>query len=141
MVILDTDHFSLLQFPESATTARLMARLKTIDPRDIATTVVTYEEQLRGWLSEIAGAKDLSKEIQVYRQLNRNLDDFCKSRVLEFEGQAAAELQRLRRMRIRIGTQDLKIAAITLVHDATLLSRNLRHFKQVPGLKVEDWTT
>jgi tRNA(fMet)-specific endonuclease VapC len=140
MVILDTDHFSLLQFPESATRARLMARLKTIDPRDIATTVVTYEEQLRGWLGEIAGAKTSSKEIQAYRQLNRNLDDFCKSRVLEFEEQAAAELQRLRRMKIRIGTMDLKIASITLVHDATLLSRNLVHFKKVPGLKVEDWT-
>ena len=34
---------------------------------------------------------------------------------------------------------DLKIASIVLVHDATLLSRNLRDFRQVPGLRVEDW--
>ncbi len=34
---------------------------------------------------------------------------------------------------------DLKIAAITLNHDAILLSRNLKDFEQVPGLKVEDW--
>ena len=44
-------------------------------------------------------------------------------------------------MKIRIGTHDLKIAAITLVHDATLLSGNLRDFKKVPGLKVEDWSS
>jgi tRNA(fMet)-specific endonuclease VapC len=44
-------------------------------------------------------------------------------------------------MKIRIGTMDLKIAAIALAHGATLLSRNLVDFKKVPGLTVEDWTT
>lgn len=42
--------------------------------------------------------------------------------------------------RPRIGTMDLKIAAIALANDATLLSRNLRDFGKVPGLRVEDWT-
>jgi predicted nucleic acid-binding protein len=36
-------------------------------------------------------------------------------------------------------TIDLKIAAIVLRHSATLLSANLRDFRQVPGLSVEDW--
>ncbi len=35
---------------------------------------------------------------------------------------------------------DLKIAAIVLTHDATLLSKNLSDFRKVPGLKVADWT-
>ena len=39
-----------------------------------------------------------------------------------------------------IGTIDLKIAAIVLANDATLLRRNLSDFRKVPGLKVEDWT-
>jgi tRNA(fMet)-specific endonuclease VapC len=46
---------------------------------------------------------------------------------------------RLRRLRIRIGTQDLKIAAIALSRDALLLSANLRDFQRVPGLRVENW--
>jgi len=35
---------------------------------------------------------------------------------------------------------DLRIAAIVLSRDATLLSGNLADFREVPGLKVEDWT-
>jgi tRNA(fMet)-specific endonuclease VapC len=35
---------------------------------------------------------------------------------------------------------DLKIAAIVLTHNALLISRNLKDFRKVPGLKVEDWT-
>jgi tRNA(fMet)-specific endonuclease VapC len=35
---------------------------------------------------------------------------------------------------------DLKIAAIVLSREATLLSHNLGDFDQVTGLQVEDWT-
>jgi tRNA(fMet)-specific endonuclease VapC len=45
----------------------------------------------------------------------------------------------LRAARIRIGTCDLKIASICLVDGATLLSRNLADFTQVPSLHVENW--
>lgn len=50
------------------------------------------------------------------------------------------EFQRLKRSRLRIGTMDLKIAAIALVHDATLITRNRADFAKVPGLRVEDWS-
>lgn|GEM_PF-3158701 len=33
------------------------------------------------------------------------------------------------------------IATTIVTIEATLLSRNLRDFRQVPGLRVEDWTT
>ena len=49
------------------------------------------------------------------------------------------DFMRLRRERIRIGTQDLKIASIALHTGALLLSANLRDFEKVPGLRVEDW--
>jgi tRNA(fMet)-specific endonuclease VapC len=53
---------------------------------------------------------------------------------------AAEEFQRLQKTRIRIGTMDLKIAAIALTSNATLLTRNLIDFRKVPDLKVEDWS-
>jgi len=78
---------------------------------------------------------------KLLRQSNReNLSVVVLDTELEFDPLAAAEFQRLRRSFRRLGTMDLKIAAIVLVHDATLLSRNLSDFARLPGLKVEDWT-
>lgn len=46
----------------------------------------------------------------------------------------------LRAAKIRVGIQDLRIAAIVLSIDGTLITRNRRDFAQVPELKIEDWT-
>ena len=35
---------------------------------------------------------------------------------------------------------DLKIAAIVLASNATLLTKNSSDFRKVPGLAVADWT-
>ena len=61
--------------------------------------------------------------------------------ILRIEAQAAAEFDRLRQSRKlrKIGRADLLIAAITLGNRATLVSRNLKDFRQVPGLLVENW--
>jgi len=59
--------------------------------------------------------------------------------LLGFTRAAADEFERLQKLRLRIGTMDLKIGAIALAHNATLLSRNLKDFGKVPGLQVEDW--
>jgi tRNA(fMet)-specific endonuclease VapC len=141
MIILDTDIFTLLQREESKAKATLQARLSRVDPAEIMTTVITYEEQTRGWLDYKARAKPGIEEVNAYAKLKKHLEGYRTITLLDFGVGAASELQRPRRMRIRIGTMDLKIAAITLVHDATLLSRNLVDFKKVPGLKVEDWTS
>ena len=38
-----------------------------------------------------------------------------------------------------IGPHDVLIAATALAHRATLVTRNLREFRRVKGLRVEDW--
>ena len=68
------------------------------------------------------------------------MEDFTTRPVLDFDPQAAAEFERLISSRLRIGTMDLRIAAIALAHDAPLFSKNLIDFRRVPGLRVEDWT-
>jgi len=51
-----------------------------------------------------------------------------------------AEFRKLQASRVRIGTMDLRIAAIAIANDATLLTRNLSDFGKVPGLRAEDWS-
>jgi len=70
--------------------------------------------------------------------VNHNLQLYRKIQVLEFDERAATEFQRLRKLGIRVGTMDLKIASIVLATRAKLLSRNLKDFRQIPELDVED---
>lgn len=141
MVVLDTDHVSILERENSAAYHKLVVRLDPLAPGEAVTTIISFEEQTRGWLSHLSRAKTMAQEIEAYRKLNRHLDAYREIRVLEFDEISASYFQRLRKARLRVGTMDLKIASIVLAHDAILLSRNSRDFEQVPGLKIEDWTT
>jgi tRNA(fMet)-specific endonuclease VapC len=78
---------------------------------------------MRGWMAYIAHTRSMTHQVEAYRRLRRQLENYCRTPVLGFDEQAAVTSQRLRRARVRIGTMDLKIAAIALSHEATLLSR------------------
>ena len=140
MVVLDTDHLSTLQRRESAASRILQARLDRLDAGSQATTIVTYEEQTRGWMAYMARARTVAQEIEGYARLRAHLHTFRNVLVLDFDERAGVEYQRLRQSRIRVGTMDLKIAAIVLTHNAMLLTKNLADFRKVPGLKIADWT-
>ena len=141
MVVLDTDHMSLLEWSGAQGSAPLRTRLATLQPAEVVTTIISYEEQVRGWMAYIARTRSITQQVEAYRRLHRQLDNYCRIPVIAFDAPAAVRFQQLRRTRLRIGTMDVKIAAIVLSREATLLSRNLADFGQVPGLQVEDWTT
>jgi tRNA(fMet)-specific endonuclease VapC len=139
MVLLDTDHMSLVE-RGGAEGRRIWQRLRALPPDDVATTIVSFEEQTRGWLARIARATTLERQLSDYSELKLLLQTYCNIAVLDFDEKAAEIFERLRQAKIRIGTMDLKIAAIALANDATLLTRNLSDFGKVPDLKAEDWS-
>ncbi|HEY7426042.1 MAG TPA: type II toxin-antitoxin system VapC family toxin [Gemmataceae bacterium] len=139
MILLDTDHLTVLKYPEDPRRARLEARLRASSDQDIATTIVNAEEQMRGWLAEINRLRAVHQQIPAYERLLKLLDFLNEIPVIAFDGRAADEFERLRKAKIRIGSMDLKIASIALAHNSLLLSANLRDFRQVPGLRVESW--
>ena len=95
---------------------------------------------MRGWLSVVASARDSNREIKAYRDLQLSLKFFQDVQILEYDQVAKDEFTKLQKLRIRIGTMDLKIAAIAIARNAQLLSRNLKDFQKVAGLMVKDAT-
>jgi tRNA(fMet)-specific endonuclease VapC len=138
MIVLDTDHISELQDPHSPRGVRLSQRLAGAGTIPIATTIISYEEQMRGWLAAINKLPAGERQVVAYDSLAEFLAFYTGWSLFRFDQLAAKEFQRLRAQRVRISSMDLKIAAIVLNRGAKLLSANLRDFHQVPGLTVED---
>ena len=139
MIVLDTDHVSILQHADSEVAAALRERLLDSSDSDITTTAITLEEQCRSWLSLIRRCAGARQQVAYYDRFVATFHFFAKWRVVPFDDAAAVRFEELRSARIRIATTDLKIAATCLANKAMLLSRNLADFLRVPGLRVEDW--
>jgi tRNA(fMet)-specific endonuclease VapC len=139
-VLLDTDHLSVLQGEEQPACDRLVARLRQLPPEDVATSIVSFHEQVQGWLAYLNRARKLEQVVKAYAELETIWRSFLKMNVLPFSAEAQTEFVELRRQCRRLQTMDLRIASVAITTSSTLLSRNLRDFRQVPGLTVEDWT-
>jgi tRNA(fMet)-specific endonuclease VapC len=122
----------------SASGLALVQRLDRSD-HDVAATIISAEEQLRGWLAQINRVRDTSKQIDAYGRLQRRIAFYASWHLLPWDTEAAAKFKQLRSQGIRIGSMDLKIASIVITKNAILLSRNLADFGQVPEMQVEDW--
>lgn len=137
MILLDTDHVSVLNRPESGRGAKLFARPATVSTAAVHVSIVSVEEQMRGWLASIAKARQAVRQVSSYRELAGLFRYFDKFNIVLFDD-AAADIMSILRP-IQIGTMDKKIAAIALANGALLLTANRRDFEQVPGLNVANW--
>ncbi len=140
MIILDTDTLGIVQRASGHVYEKLLNRLLAADD-DVCVSIIRFEEQMRGWLAFIAKAKTSSQQVNAYARLHALLDDFIRRPVLDFDEACAFEFQGLSASKLRIGTMDLKVAATALAHGALLLSRNLKDFRKVAALRVDDWTS
>lgn len=108
--------------------------------REVAATIISAEEQLRGWLAQIHRAhSDPHAAIPAYDRLQRRLEFYASWLVLPWDEASADLFLALRSQRVRIGPMDLKIACIAITRDATLLSRNKNDFSRVLGLRFDNW--
>jgi tRNA(fMet)-specific endonuclease VapC len=137
MYLLDTDTLSLLH----AGDPRLQKQRDQFDSSQVATTAVTRIEILRGRFDFVLKAKDGDQLLHAFAWLGRSEELLRQITVLPIDGAAAVRFDQLRRNKKlkKIGRADLLIAAIALAHGATVVTRNLRHLRQIPGLGVENW--
>ena len=118
-----------------------VARAATIPPADQVLPVVTVEEVLRGRLDAIrkAQAGVRGSPVVAYQRFVQSLRDLGRFQWLEYSPAADTLFHTWRAAGIRIGSQDLRTAAICVSLDITLATRNARDFRQVPGLKLDIW--
>ncbi|KJH69755.1 type II toxin-antitoxin system VapC family toxin [Aliterella atlantica] len=135
LFVLDTDHLSLY----GRNQPQVIARLR-VNWEQVATTAINVEEQLRGRLAQIAEAKKSEALSNAYQRLGETVMLLSEFQVLPYNADAIAIYQALKALKIRVGTQDLRIASVTLAHNGTLVTRNLQDFQKVPNLTIEDWS-
>lgn len=134
--LLDSDHLSLHQRGYET----LKTYLLKYPPENIFISIVSAEELMRGRLAQIRRADQPDDRIRAYYWFSKTMDFLCGFSVLKYDPRAEAYFQSMQAKKIRIGTQDLKIASIALSNEAVLITRNRRDFGQIPGLVMEDWS-
>jgi tRNA(fMet)-specific endonuclease VapC len=137
LYVLDTDIAGFVQKQHPVVTQR-MRSLAADHP--VATTLITFGEDLSGWMPACRRATDGSSRAKAYVLLQSGLEFYLQMSCLPFDEVAAAVFDQLRAQKISIGTNDLAIAAITLSVNGILVTRNAVDFQRVPGLLFEDWT-
>lgn len=134
--ILDTDTLSLAQRSHPG----VVNRLKVFSPKQRGITVISLEEQLRGRLAQIASAQSSEKLLNAYSLLEQTHRGLCKIQKFAFDEKAQLRFEQLKRLKLRIGTLDMRIAAIVLENNAILVTSNRQDFAKVPNLEIEDWS-
>jgi tRNA(fMet)-specific endonuclease VapC len=137
MYILDTDMLSRLHGGDS----RIQEKKDRFDPSQVVTTAITRIEILQGRFDYVLKAVDGDDVRRAFAWLQRSEELLGRITIVAVDGAVAGEFDRLRQNKKlkKIGRADLLIASIALANRATVVTRNLRHFRQLPGLELENW--
>ncbi len=133
MYLLDTD--ILVNLMGRCPSTAMIAKLASVSPEQQCTSSITLEELLVG--ASRFGRRSTALLSQIDTRLIPNLQ------VLPFDAAAAKRSGELQASLVRKGSPlsetALRVAAIALVRNCTLVSGSPQYFKRVPGLSVENW--
>ena len=137
MHLLDTDTLTHLH----AGHPRVIDRLRNVDDPIVGTTIITKSELLRGRIDFLLKAAKGTDVWRAQQWLTRTEELLAQILIVPFDETAAKELDRLRANKAyrKIGRADLLIASIALANNAILVTRNVRHFRQVHGVSLVNW--
>jgi tRNA(fMet)-specific endonuclease VapC len=111
----------------------MVQRLSQFAPTDCAVSVVTVYELFCG----LAKAQDPGKERQKVERFVAAIVELPLDRA---GAEAAAKIRaELERQGTPIGPYDLLIAGQAVASGLTLVTKNVREFQRVSGLKLETW--
>ncbi|GAA6623020.1 type II toxin-antitoxin system VapC family toxin [Scytonema sp. NUACC26] len=137
MYLLDTDTLTHLY----AGNTNVVTRLNAVENSEVGITIITKAEMLRGRIDYLIKAETGESLLRAQELLFRTEELLAELLIVPISQRAADEFERLRTVsKLRkIGRADLLIASISLANRAILVTRNIRHFKQIPELRVVNW--
>ena len=94
---------------------------------------------MSGWYNSIRQATQPPDVARAYQGLADTVQFLAKWRILPYPEIAIARYEKLAKLKLNVRKMDLRIAATALEGGAILVTRNLREFGRVRGLKVVDW--
>jgi tRNA(fMet)-specific endonuclease VapC len=136
LYVFDTDMLTLYQEGHPEVCRRVVAHR----PDELATTIISVEEQVSGWFTMLRRPADRKTLARTYQRMTETVSFLKQMPIVSFTEQAIARFESLRLMKLNIGSMDLRIASIALENGSTLVTRNVRDFRRVPGLSTEDWS-
>lgn len=86
-------------------------------------------------------AKKPEETAKAYARLANAVRFLVCWQILDYTQAAISRDDTLKAMKLGIGGNDLRIAAILIENSAILVTRNTNDFQHVPGLTVEDWSS
>jgi tRNA(fMet)-specific endonuclease VapC len=134
--VLDTDILTLYQTGNTIVVGNVRKHFSG----GPTVSVISVEEQLSGWYTRLRRARKREELAAVYQRLTDTIQSLARFRVLTFTVEAIRRYEGLRAQHQKVSKNDLRIAAIVLETDGVLVTRNIRDFRQIPGIKIEDWS-
>lgn len=134
--LFDTDHLILFEHKHPA----LMTRIALHPVDAVGICPINIEETMRGRLAPLGRVLTGNKHVLAYARLVAAEEMFRLFPIVPFDAASESRFQHLRAAGLRVGTLDLKIAAIALTNSLMVLTRNRGDFGRVPGLAIEDWS-
>jgi tRNA(fMet)-specific endonuclease VapC len=139
MFILDTD-IATLAFHSHE---RVLKQLAHAGTTPVVLSIVTRLEMLFGRIEAIrkaASGAELLRAVDRFVQTEKFLERFPIATINPTVAEQFDTLRGSKKLR-RMNAGDRLQAAITLAHQATLVTRNTQDYASVPNLALADWTT
>ena len=104
-------------------------------------TSITKVEVMRRRCENLLKAENSAEILKAQERLDVTEARLASLMVVPFDSRAADKFDQLHQVNClkQIGRADLLIASIVMANDATLVTRNVRHFREVPGLRIVNW--
>lgn len=135
LYILDTDILSLYQEGDSTVANQVFQH----SAEELAVAIISVEEQLRAWFTLRRRAKRRDDIAYAYERFARSVTSLSTMSILPFTEAAIDRFEQLRKIKLGIKANDLRIAAISLENSAIVVTRNIVDFRRIPGVQIENW--